>query len=78
MFHTHSSVTDSDIEFVFKVYLSYEFDELKGHQQPDLIEEALNENCLEGFINKIVMLDDNTQKFHIIFLKTAILLLTGL
>ena len=78
MFHTHSSVADPGVEFVHGVCRSYEFGELGGHQQPDLIGEALDEGCLEGFIVKVVMLDGNAQELSIVFLKTAILLLAGL
>ena len=78
MFHTHSLVADPGVEFVHGVCLSHEFGELGGHQQPDLIEEALNEDCFEGLIVKVVMLGDNAQEFSIVFLKTAILLLAGL
>ena len=78
IFHTHSLITDLSIEFVHKVCLSYEFNELKGHQWLNLIEEALNEGYLEGFIVKVVMFDDNAQEFSIVFLKTAILLLADL
>ena len=78
MFHIYSLVMDSDVEFVHKVCLSHEFNELEGHQQSDLIEEVLNEDCFESFIIKVVMLDGNTQELSIVFLKTAILLLAGL
>ena len=78
MFYTHSSVMNSGVEFVHEVCLSHEFDELKGHQQPDLIKEILNEGCFESLIIKVVMLGDNAQKFSIIFLKTAIFLLADL
>ena len=59
IFHTHSSVINSDVEFVYEIYLNYEFDEFRDHQQSDLIEKALNENCFESFIIKVVMFDDN-------------------
>ena len=78
MFHTHSLIADPDIEFVYEVCPSHEFGELEGHQQPDLIEEALNEDYFEGFIVKVVMLDGNAQEFSIIFLKMVILLFAGL
>ena len=78
IFHIHSSVTDSSVEFVHKICLSHEFNELKGHQQPDLIEEILNEDCFKSLIIKVVMFNSNSQKLNIIFLKTAILLLAGL
>ena len=78
MFHTHSSVVDPGIEFVYEVCPSHEFGELGGHQQPDLIGEALNKGCFEGLIIKVVMLDDNAQELSIIFLKIVILLLAGL
>ena len=78
IFHIHSSVVDSDIEFVYKIYLSHEFDEFKNHQQLDFIEEILNGNHFESFIIKVVMLDGNAQKLSIIFLKTAIFLLADL
>ena len=69
---------DSGIKFVYEVYLNHEFDEFRDYQQSDLIEKALNEDCLKDFIVKVVMLDDNVQELSIIFLKTAILLLAGL
>ena len=78
MFHTHSSVMDSDVEFVHEICPSHEFGEFEGHQQPDLIEEVLNEGCFEGFIVKVVMLDGNAQKLSIVFLKMVILLLADL
>ena len=78
MFHTHSLIADSDVEFVYEIYLSYEFSELEGHQWLDLIEEALNEGCFEGFIVKVVMLGDNAQELSIVFLKIVIFLLAGL
>ena len=78
MFHTHSLVVDSGIEFVHEVCPSHEFSELGGHQQLNLIEEALNEGCLKGLIVKVVMLDGNAQKLSIVFLKMAILLFAGL
>ena len=78
MFYFHSSVINSDIEFIYKVYLSYKFDKFENHQQPDFIKEALNKNCFESLIIKVVMLDDNAQELSIVFLKTAILLLADL
>ena len=78
MFHTHSLITNSDIKFVYKVYLNHEFSELKNHQQLNLIEKTLNENCFKSFIVKVVILDNNAQEFSIVFLKTAILLFTDL
>ena len=78
MFHIYSSVVDSGVEFVHEVCLSHKFGELEGHQWPDLIGEALNEDCFEGLIIKVVMLDDNVQEFSIVFLKMMILLLAGL
>ena len=78
MFHTHNSVVDSDIEFVYKIYLSHEFDELRSYQQLNLIEEVLNEDCFESLIVKVVMLDDNAQKLNIVFLKMVIFLLADL
>ena len=78
IFHTHNSITDSDIEFVHKVYLNHEFNEFKSHQQLNLIKETLNENCFKSLIVKVVMLDDNTQELSIVFLKTVILLLADL
>ena len=69
---------NSDVEFVYKVYLSHEFDKLKGHQQSNLIEEILNEDCFEGFIIKVVIFNNNAQKLNIVFLKTVILLLADL
>ena len=78
MFHTHSLITDSDIKFVHEIYFSHEFDELKGHQQPDLIKEILNKNCFESLIIKVVMLNGNAQELSIIFLKTVILLFADL
>ena len=78
IFHIHNLITDSNIKFVHEINLSHEFDEFKGHQQPDLIKKILNENCFESFIIKVVMLDNNVQKFSIIFLKMMIFLLAGL
>ena len=78
IFYIHSSVTNSNVKFVYEIYFSYEFDEFKNHQQSDLIEEVLNKDCFEDFIVKVVMLDDNVQKLSIIFLKTVIFLLTDL
>ena len=78
MFHTHSSVMNLGIEFVHEVCFSHEFGELEGHQQLNLIGEALNESYLEDFIIKVVMLGGNVQELSIVFLKTAILLLAGL
>ena len=78
MFHTHSLIMNSDVEFVYEICLNHEFGELEGHQQPDLIRETLNEGYFKGFIVKVVMFDDNAQEFSIIFLKTMILLLAGL
>ena len=78
MFHTHSLVTDSDIEFVYEICFNHEFGEFGDHQQLNLIEEALNEDCFEGFIVKVVMLDGNAQELSIVFLKMVILLLAGL
>ena len=31
MFHIHCSVTDSDVEFIHKICLNYEFNKFKGH-----------------------------------------------
>ena len=78
IFHTYSLVADSGVEFVHKVCLNHKFDEFKDHQQLNLIEEALNENCFKSLIIKVVMLDGNAQEFSIVFLKTAILLLASL
>ena len=78
MFHTHSLVLNSGVEFVYRVCLSHEFDELEGHQWSDLIEEALNENNLEGLIIEVIMLDDNAQELSIVFLKTVIFLFASL
>ena len=78
MFHTHSLIMNSGIEFVHEICPSHEFGELEGHQQLNLIEETLNEDCLKGLIIKVVMLGDNVQEFSIVFLKTVILLLAGL
>ena len=50
IFHTHSSVANSNVEFVHEVCPNHEFGELEGHQWLDLIREVLNEDCLEGFI----------------------------
>ena len=58
MFHIHSLVMDSDVEFVYEVCFNHEFSKLKGHQQPDLIKKILNKSCFESFIIKIVMLDN--------------------
>ena len=69
---------NSDIEFVHEICLSHEFGELKDHQQLNFIKKILNEDCFKSLIIKVVMLDDNTQKLNIVFLKTAILLLTDL
>ena len=78
MFHIHSLVPDSGVEFVHGVCLNHEFGEFKGHQWSDLIEEALNEDDLEGFIIKVIMLGGNAQELSIVFLKTVIFLLAGL
>ena len=78
MFHIYNSITDSGIEFVHKISFSYKFNKFEDHQQLNLIEKALNKDCFEGLIVKVVMLDDNVQEFSIIFLKTAIFLLAGL
>ena len=78
MFHIHSLIVNSDVEFIHEICLNYKFGELESHQWPDFIEEALNENCFEGFIIKVVMLDNNAQKFSIVFLKMMILLLADL
>ena len=78
MFYAHSSVMDSDVEFVYQICLNHEFGELESHQWPDLIEEALNEGCFKGFIIKVVMLDGNAQELSIVFLKTVIFLLASL
>ena len=78
MFHTHYLIIDSDVEFVYEVCFNHEFGKFGSHQQPNLIEEALNEGCFENLIIKVVMLDDNAQEFSIIFLKTVILLLADL
>ena len=78
IFHIHSLITNSDIEFIYEVCLSHEFSEFKGHQQSDLIKEILNEDYFEGLIIKVVMLNDNPQKLSIVFLKIAILLLADL
>ena len=78
IFHTHSLITDSNVKFVYEIYLSYKLNEFRGHQQSNLIEETLNESCFEDFIIKVVMLNDNAQKLSIIFLKIMILLFTGL
>ena len=32
MFYTYSSVINSDVEFIYKICLNHEFNELKGHQ----------------------------------------------
>ena len=78
MFYIYSLIVNLGVEFVHKIYLSHEFDELESHQQLNLIKEALNEDCFENLIIKVVMLDNNAQELSIIFLKTAILLLAGL
>ena len=78
MFHTYSLIANLDVEFVYKICLSHEFNELKDHQQLNLIEEVLNEGCFEGFIVKIVMLGDNAQELSIVFLKTVIFLFADL
>ena len=31
MFHTHYLIADSDVEFVHKIYLNYEFNEFKNY-----------------------------------------------
>ena len=78
MFHIHSLIVNLDIEFIHEINPNYEFDELEGHQQLNLIKEILNEDCFEGFIIKVVMFDDNVQELSIVFLKTAIFLLADL
>ena len=78
MFHTHSLITDSDIKFVYEVYFSHEFGELKDHQQLNLIEKILNEGCFKSFIIKVVIFDNNAQKLNVTFLKMMILLLADL
>ena len=78
MFYIYCSVINLDIKFVHEVCLSHEFDKFEGHQQPDFIKKVLNKDCFEGFIIKIVMLDDDAQELSIVFLKMVILLLAGL
>ena len=78
MFHIYNSVTDLDVEFIHEVNLNHKFDKLESHQQSNLIGKALNEDCFEGFIVKVVMLDGNAQELSIVFLKTAILLFANL
>ena len=78
MFHIHNLIADSDVEFIHEICLSYEFNELKGHQQSNLIKKALNENYFKSLIVKVVMFNNNAQEFSIIFLKMMILLLAGL
>ena len=78
IFHIHSSVVNSNIEFVYKVYLNHEFNKLKGHQQSNLIEEVLNKDYFKGFIVKVVIFDSNIQKLSIVFLKMIIFLFTDL
>ena len=78
IFHIHSLIIDSDVEFVHKIYLSHEFNEFKSHQQSDFIEEVLNENYFKNFIIKVVIFDNNAQKLSVIFLKTVILLFINL
>ena len=31
MFHIYNLITDSDVEFIYKICFSYEFGEFKGH-----------------------------------------------
>ena len=78
MFYAYCLIINSGIEFVHRVYLSYEFYKLKGYQQSDLIEEVLNKDCFKSLIIKVVMLDDNAQKLSVVFLKMMILLLADL
>ena len=66
------------IKFIHKIYLSYKFNKFKNHQQLNFIEKFLNEGCFKNFIVKVVMFNDNSQKFSIIFLKTVIFLFAGL
>ena len=59
IFHIHSSIINLDIEFVYKVYLNYKFNEFKNHLQSNVIEKILNKNCFESFIIKVVIFNDN-------------------
>ena len=78
MFHAHYLIVNSGVEFVYRIYFNYEFDELENHQWSDFIEKALNKDCFESLIIKVVMLHNDVQEFNIIFLKTAILLFASL
>ena len=78
MFHTHSLILNPGVEFVHEVCPNHEFGELRGHQWPDLIGEALNEGDFEGLVVKVIMLGGNAQELSIVFLKTVIFLLAGL
>ena len=78
IFHIHSLVVNLDIKFIHKVNLSHEFNKFGSHQQLNFIEAVLNENCFKSFIVKVVMLDNNAQKFSTVFLKMVIFLLAGL
>ena len=59
IFYIHNSIVNSNVEFIYKIYFNYEFDELKSYQWLNFIKKILNENCFKNFIIKIVILDDN-------------------
>ena len=59
IFHIYNLIVNLDIKFIHKIYFNYEFNEFENYQQLNFIEKALNKDCFENFIIKVVMLDSN-------------------
>ena len=70
MFYIYSLIVNLNVKFIYEICLNYEFDEFKDYQWLNLIKKALNKDYFENFIVEVVMLNDNVQKFSIVFLKT--------